>query len=259
PTALTLNEAQVSIVLAAVSGGMYEIGDDLPTLGSSPERLALVENPDLLQMAKLGHAGVPLDLLTYRPEDEQPSVMFLREDKRQSMLAVFNWTDRPRSHTFDVAGLNLPSEHSYQLTDVLNPNQSVVLHGGSLRLDNQPARSVRLIKIVDTSIDAAAPSVTAHVPDRAKIGESIKFFSQATADGVPAVGYQWDFGDGIVADGAAVTHAYTYGGTFSVKLKADGVDGIPAEKKFSIVVSGETKMSPPRRYTEPSTKSSSEK
>ena len=34
PAALTLNEAQVSIVLAAMSGGMYEIGDDLPTLGA---------------------------------------------------------------------------------------------------------------------------------------------------------------------------------------------------------------------------------
>src|SRR5579871_6565380 len=33
PAPLTLSEAQVSIALAAVSGGMFEIGDDLPTLG----------------------------------------------------------------------------------------------------------------------------------------------------------------------------------------------------------------------------------
>ena len=45
---VTLNEAEVSIALAAVSGGMFEIGDDLPTLGSDPERVALVKNPDLL-------------------------------------------------------------------------------------------------------------------------------------------------------------------------------------------------------------------
>ena len=31
---LTLDEAQVSIALAAVSGGMFEIGDDLPAPGS---------------------------------------------------------------------------------------------------------------------------------------------------------------------------------------------------------------------------------
>jgi hypothetical protein len=39
---LTLEEAQVPVTLAAVSGGMFEIGDDLPTLGQDAERIALV-------------------------------------------------------------------------------------------------------------------------------------------------------------------------------------------------------------------------
>ena len=65
---LTLDEARVSIALAAVSGGMFEIGDDLPTLGASPERLSLVKNVDLLDMAKLGRASSPIDLMTYAPE-----------------------------------------------------------------------------------------------------------------------------------------------------------------------------------------------
>ena len=90
---LTLSEAQVSIVLAAVSGGMFEIGDDLTILGSDKERLALVKNPDLLAMVKLGRASLPLDLLTYTEKDEQPSIFLLREDQRQSILAVFNWTE----------------------------------------------------------------------------------------------------------------------------------------------------------------------
>jgi hypothetical protein len=55
---LTLDEAESSIALSAVSGGMFEIGDDLPTLGASPERLALVRNPDLLDMARLGRASI---------------------------------------------------------------------------------------------------------------------------------------------------------------------------------------------------------
>ena len=84
----TLNEAEVSITLAAVSGGMFEIGDDLPTLGSDPERVALVRNPDLLAMARLGRAALPLDLLTYADKDEQPSVFLLREDQRQSLSLI---------------------------------------------------------------------------------------------------------------------------------------------------------------------------
>ena len=104
---VTLNEAQVSIALAAVSGGMFEIGDDLPTLGSDQERVALVKNPDLLAMAKLSQAAVPLDLMTYADKDEQPSVFLLREDPRQSILAVFNWTEQPSSRTFSMSDLKL--------------------------------------------------------------------------------------------------------------------------------------------------------
>jgi len=59
-----VDEAKASIVLAAVSGGKYDIGDDLPTLGVEPDRLALVTDPTLLQMAKLGRASKPLDLMT---------------------------------------------------------------------------------------------------------------------------------------------------------------------------------------------------
>ena len=41
---LSLAAAQASIALSAVSGGMYEIGDDMLVLGSEKDRLALVEN-----------------------------------------------------------------------------------------------------------------------------------------------------------------------------------------------------------------------
>src|SRR5438552_5751818 len=90
---LTLDEAKVSIALAAIAGGMYEIGDDLPTLGMDAERMALLKNEDLLNMARLGHASRPLDLMSYRPEDGMPSIFFLQQSKRQAMLTVFNWTE----------------------------------------------------------------------------------------------------------------------------------------------------------------------
>src|SRR5439155_6524430 len=73
---LMLGEAQISIVLAAVSGGMFEIGDNLATLRSEPERMQLLTNPDLLRMVKLGRASTPIDLLDYSPDDGQPSVTF---------------------------------------------------------------------------------------------------------------------------------------------------------------------------------------
>jgi alpha-galactosidase len=247
----TLNEAQVSIALAAVSGGMFEIGDDLPTLGGDPARVALVKNPDLLAMAKLSQAAVPLDLMTYADEDEQPSVFLLREDQRQSILAVFNWTEQPSSHAFTVSDLKLIKGQTYNLLNSFPPDQSLPMNHETLRFDNQPAHSVKLIKIIDASIPAAAPSITFRVPSQAKIGEEIEFSSTVSKDGVPALAYHWDFGDGVTADGATLTHAYTAAGNYTAQFAAEGLDGKSAEKTFSIVVSGTLNLPPPRRYHDP--------
>jgi len=248
---LTLNEAQVSIALAAVSGGMLEIGDDLPTLGSDPERVALVRNPDLLAMAKLGRAALPLDLLTYSDKDEQPSVFLLREDQRQSILAVFNWTEQSSSRTFTFSDLNLPAGHSYKGFDSLVQDQPFAIDNETLRIDDQPAHSVKVIKIIDTSIPIAPPLIALHVPPQAKTGEEIGFSCIVSKEGAPALAYHWDFGDGVVADGAILTHAYTAAGNYTVRFTAEGLDGEFADRTFSIAVSGSAILPPPRRYSEP--------
>ena len=247
---LTLNEAQVSIVLAAVSGGMFEIGDDLPTLGTDAERVGLVKNPDLLIMAKLGQAALPLDLLTYATGDEQPSIFLLHEDPRQSMLAVFNWTEQPRSHTLSFSDLKLQPGHRYEVSDSLANHQPLVTDNEAVRFDNQSPHSVRLIKIVDSSIPPLAPSIQFQVQSQAKIGEEIKFGSVAAKDGVPALAYHWDFGDGVVAEGSVISHTYTTAGNYLVRFTAEGLEAKSTENTFSISVSGSVIPAPPQRYSE---------
>jgi phage baseplate assembly protein gpV len=199
-------------------------------------------------MAKLGRASIPIDLLTYRAEDEQPSVFLLREDQRQSILAVFNWTDQIRSHVFPLGQLNLPAGRGYELHDVFEPEHRLSVDGDSIRLE-QAAHSVKLIKIVDTSVPAAAPSVNLQAPDHAKVGEEIEFVSTAASDGVPALAYHWDFGDGTSAEGRHATHAYTTAGKHTVRLVVDGIDAIPMEKVVTVAVSGAVVLSPPTRYS----------
>ena len=196
---LTIDEAKVSIALSAVSGGMYEIGDDLPTLGLDADRLALVQNKDLLDMARLGHAAVPLDLMTYATEDQMPSIFLLREDKRQTILAAFNWTEQPRSHTLSLADLKLPSRGQYQASDALNQNSAIPLTNGAFSLENQPPHSVRVLKVIDTSISAAAPTITADVPSSAKAGEVITLSAHDDPAAVPALRYRWTKGPGKMA------------------------------------------------------------
>jgi len=257
-SSISLGAAEASIALSAVSGGMYEIGDDMLVLGSEKDRLALVESRELLNMAKVGRASTPLDLMTYEPEDGQPSTFFLREDQRQAILTVFNWTNTVRSHTLRLADLGLPAGHKFAATDVLNQNETVTLGGGAVRLENQPPQSVRVIKLIDKSVAAAAPTVTAQVPAAANTGATITLSAlsaQAEAGGVPAVAYHWDLGDGTSADSPKVSHAYTSAGEFTIRLTVDGVDGVPAHKNFSVKVTGNLRahsnLTDNRRFVEP--------
>jgi len=235
---LTLDEAKVSIALAAISGGMYEIGDDLPTLGADPERVALVKNEDLLNMARLGRAARPLDLMSYTPGDSMPSIFLLQESKRQAILTVFNWTERQIEHRFDlVRDLGLQLHGHNQILDVFGPATPVENNLDTIVVQ-LPPHSVKVLKIIDTSIPTAAPSVTMHTPDTAKAGKNVQFSAEADPAGVPVLAYRWDFGDGTNAEGTGVRHAYTHPGEFTVRLLVNCLDGVPFEKSMSIKITG---------------------
>jgi hypothetical protein len=254
----TLETAQASIALSAVAGGNYEIGDDLLVLGSEKDRLALVENRDLLNMAKGGRASTPVDLMTYAPEDVQPGIFLLRQSPRQSMLTIFNWTENPRSRSLSLADLGIKPSSTLAATSVMNSNASIAIDGGAIRVENQSPQSAVVIKLVDTAVAKAGPTVTSKVPSQAKAGETITFSAQADPAGVPALGYHWDFGDGTVSEGLNVSHCFTRAGEFKVRLAVDGPDDVPYEQSFSIGVTGELKPTPQlrdnRRFEEPANK-----
>jgi hypothetical protein len=206
-------------------------------------------------MVKLEQAAVPIDLMTYRTEDEQPSVFLLHEDRRQTMLVVFNWTEQPRSHAFSLADLNLPAGGSVEAYDVLDHNRPVPFAGGGIELPNQAPHSVRAIKIIDTLVAGAPPSVRTQSPAAAEVLKRANFTATYEPDGVPAVQYHWDFGDGTSANGAEVSHIYTGPGTFSIQLEAEGADGIAARKTIPITINGVIRAQHDfknrRRYVEP--------
>ncbi|MGO9084899.1 MAG: PKD domain-containing protein [Candidatus Sulfotelmatobacter sp.] len=251
---LSANEAEMSIMLAAVAGGMFEIGDDLSTLAAEPERLQLLKNQELLNMVRLARSAKPVDLMTYREEDEQPSVFFLREDDRQSMLVVFNWTESARSHKFTLADLGFSATDA-TATDVLHPERTLNVANGVLAIDDLASRSVRMIKLVNNTVSASAPTVDVEVGGITDIAQTAEFRAVLNPAGVPAVGYHWDFGDGTTTDGSSVVeHAYTRKGNFEVSLKVDGLDGLATTRKIPVTVGGTLKtifdVRDSRRYQE---------
>jgi hypothetical protein len=253
--ALTLNEAEVAIAVAAVSGGMFELGDDLTLLGTDPERLALVQNPYLLEMYKLNRASLPVDLMSYAAEDELPSVFVLHEDAHQNILTVFNWTDSPRSHSVSWNDLRLPAGHQFKAWDLLHPGTPVTISGQALGWSDQPPHSVRLIRIVDTGVAAAAPTLAINAPSSVQVAKAFTLSASCDPAGVPVLSYHWDFGDGTTADGLRATHTYTRTGTFSIKVTAQGVDGLPANGTISVGVTGtldpQFHFTENQRYVEP--------
>lgn len=234
---LTLDEAKVSIALAAVAGGMFEIGDDLPTLGAAADRLALVKNQDLLNMARLGRSSRPLDLMSYTPSDGMPSIFLLQESKRQSVFTVFNWTEKETEHKLDLASeLGLAVQGHNEVFDVFESKQ-VSTNRDSIDI-TLPAHSVAVLKIIDTSIPSAPPTVTIIAPDNVRPGEMVKLSVQADPAGVPAIRYHWDFGDGTTSTDQNSEHAYSHAGNFTIRLHVDGLDRVPLEKSAQIQVKG---------------------
>jgi len=194
-------------------------------------------------------------LMTYQPEDEQPSIFFLRESPRQSILTVFNWTDIPRSHSFHLASLGLPAGHNFAARNLLDQDAPIILDGGTVHIENQPPQSVKMVMLTDTNVPANAPTVRAQVPPAAIVAETISISAQQESGSVPAIAYHWDFGDGTSADGPNVSHTYTRAAEFNIQLTVDGVEGVPTRQSSTIRVTGNLHAFPNlgdnRRFVEP--------
>ena len=237
PRPLTIDEAKVSIALAAVSGGMFELGDDLPTLGSSPERLALVKNSTLLEMARLGHASTPLDLMTYSASDAQPSIFQLKEDKRQSILTVFNWTEGEQKRTLRFVDLGLKDPQEYKIIDVFGDKNCCAPTGDAINFV-QPPHSVRIFKLIEEGIQPLPPAFEVRVAAEAKTGDTITFLASAITDDAPVLNCHWEFGDGSTEDGMTVHHAYTQPGEYTVRATAMGLGAVTSYKSQTVKITG---------------------
>jgi alpha-galactosidase len=234
---LGLDEAKASLALSAVAGGMYEIGDDLPALGADPERLALVQNQDLIEMIKLGRASTPLDLMSYGPEDTQPSIFWVAEDNRQGMLTIFNWTDKPRARSIEFSSLAVPASNQPKISDVFDGTVVATPNHDSFVVDIPP-HSARVLKIVDLGVPPRPPAIKVEHMPAAKTGAATTFRAQPASFNDAVVSYRWSFGDGVALEGPEVTHAYTKPGTYQVTVTAVGLGGLSTEDSFRLTVSG---------------------
>jgi hypothetical protein len=95
-----------------------------------------------------------------------------------------------------------------------------------------------MIEVVDSSVPPVAPSITVSIPAAAQAGKPVRLACASSPEGEAVLGFHWDFGDGTSSDGTQVVHTYTRAGTFSVRLVAEGVDGLAAQSSTPLKVSG---------------------
>ncbi|MDR3510632.1 MAG: PKD domain-containing protein [Caulobacteraceae bacterium] len=233
----SLDEARAAITLSALAGGLFEIGDDLPALGAEPERLALLTQPDLLAMARLGRAATPADLMRFDPADGQPSVFVLRESARQAVVAVFNWTDGVRAHRLPLRGLGL-EPGPWTGREVWTGAVAAVADG-ALTVADQPAHSVRLFVLTRSDRAARAPQAAIVAPAQAAPGESVALTARLSGDSAPAVAYLWRFDDGVEIRGARAVRAFTLPGERTASLTVTGIDGLRSSSTARIEVAGD--------------------
>lgn len=77
-------------------------------------------------------------------------------------------------------------------------------------------------------------SFTATAPRVVGLTSEVTFTSTSTS--ADAFLYQWDFGDGTIGSGKTVSHVYTQGGTFKVKLTTAGRAGATTSETQDVVI-----------------------
>jgi hypothetical protein len=152
---LTPDEARVMITIAALSGGVFMLSDDLETLPA--DRLALLRNPNVLGLVG-GPAAEPVHLFSapereaqdhwFSSPQELPPLWVRREADGSAIVAIYNWSDseRPyRLHFTEVTGAG----GTYAVADLWSSRRggrALGVKTDTLRMA-LPPHSVRLLRM----------------------------------------------------------------------------------------------------------------
>lgn len=159
---LTPDEARVMITIAALSGGVFMLSDDLETLPA--DRLALLRNPNVLGL--VGEpAAEPVHLFSAPEREAQdhwfafpqelPPLWVRGDDEGGAVVAIYNWSDAARPYRLRFAEATGGSG-PYAIADLWSPRRggrALGVKRDALRL-TLPPHSVRLLRMSRAAADA---------------------------------------------------------------------------------------------------------
>ncbi len=131
--------------------------------------------------------------------------------------------------------------------DVFQPEQQRTFDSTGLRIENQPAHFVTLLKILDESIAAQPLPSPPKLRQEARLVKTLPLqlsrprtkFRHWAITGTSETGWS--------RMAASLKHTYTQEGSFAVHLCVDGADGLPFNNEFSVTVKGSMPLPTPKR------------
>jgi len=161
---LSIQEARAVASYVALTGGLWLVSEDLSSLG--PDRMALLQHPEVLNIIREGRCAVPIDLfeepslqmiLTPMVVDiaewfglpiytggRTPRLWSLERHDGSIVLGAFNWDDSGTSTEIRLDRLGLDPSATYQVRELWKGTVEDV--SGRITLA-QPAHSVDLLVI----------------------------------------------------------------------------------------------------------------
>jgi len=159
---LTPDEARVMITVAALSGGVFMLSDDLETLPA--DRLALLRNPNVLGLIGAA-AAEPVHLFSapereaqdhwFASPQELPPLWVRREADGSAIVAVYNWSDSAKPYRLMFSEAT-GAGGAFAVTDLWSPRRggrALGVKTNGLRLTLAP-HSVRLLRMKPAAAEA---------------------------------------------------------------------------------------------------------
>ncbi|MBB6729849.1 discoidin domain-containing protein [Cohnella sp. CBP 2801] len=194
----TLNEGTLYATAVVMGGGHLLIGDNVPFL-SDDRMKTIVQNPDLLALAKKGLAAKPVKMTNfYHHLEHSPSAIYMTDSNGDRYVGLSNWDmNNPASVAVTFADLGLSASATYTLTELYS-HTKLGDFSGSYSRTLKPGESIIVRVSAQSSSLPAAPTNLA-------LGHSATASSTWSA--------QTGFDASKVTDGSLATRWSAEGGT----------------------------------------------
>jgi PKD repeat protein len=190
------------------------------TLSASPDRIA--------------HNGSAQSVITLTMRDDAGQPL---TGKRVSVGASAGTS----SHVDVVTGADGRATFIVTAPPLATPAEGITVFATPFGTDANNANTFSLAIALTGTQNSTAPSpVVTSAPDAPVVGQAVAFDASGTTDEGQACNnncsYSWNFGDGSVASGIAVTHTYAVAGTYFVGLTVVDNAGTIAGARHTVTI-----------------------